>query len=148
MGSRGRRSAAELTVFPGGKVGPKPSAPDFLTSDEAEVWDRVVALEPDDFFKTEAVRQILADYCRHVVTANKLSATIAAAMGDDKAKDRPSLRDLDLYLKMRDRETRAISDKATKLRLTNQSRYRADDASLNGGKPKGPSKPWDDPLDD
>jgi hypothetical protein len=149
MGARGRKSAAELTVFPGGKAGPKPAAPDYLTSEEAEVWVRTVAGEPDDFFATDAVRQILADYCRHVVTANRLSATIAAAMGDKKGKEPTSLRDLDLYLKMRDRETRAIGDKATKLRLTNQARYRADDAGLNGGRsaPR-PSKPWNDPLDE
>lgn len=152
MGSRGRKSGAELAVIAGGKgaVGKsRLDPPAELTEEEAEIWTAVVGSEAPGWFDGVAVQQILADYCRHTVAANLLSATISAAMKKGgKPDERVSLRDLQLYLRMRDLETRAIGDKATKLRLTNQSRYRPKDAGLNGGQPSRPSKPWDDPLED
>jgi hypothetical protein len=51
---------------------------------------------------------------------------------------------LDRLTKMRDRETKAAADKATKLRLTNQSRYTpqaAGTASKNNGAAN--LKPWE-----
>jgi hypothetical protein len=43
---------------------------------------------------------------------------------------------------MRDRETKAIADKATKLRLTNQSRYTPDRASTAAKNNLKADKPW------
>jgi hypothetical protein len=149
MGQRGRKSKAELTVLPGGRIASRLDPPASLTEEEAEVWVAAVASEPDGFFNGTAVQQILADYCRHTVAANLLSETISKAMKKGgKAEEKVSLRDLQLYLRMRDLETRAIGDKATKLRLTNQSRYRPKEAGSLGGKQPKVFNPWDDPLDD
>ena len=50
--------------------------------------------------------------------------------------------DYDKLLKMRDRETKAIGDKATKLRLTNQSRYTPQAAATAVKNEIGARKPW------
>src|SRR5688572_446653 len=117
----GRKSAAALSVVVGSIDG-RPQAPTDLTKDQREVWERTVANEAADTFRTTALQQLLKEYCRHVASAKKLASMIEAmekleVMSDD------NLDDYDKLLRMRDRETKALADKATKLRLTNQSRY-------------------------
>src|SRR3546814_3951705 len=58
----------------------------------------------------------------HAASALKLARMIEA-MERLPAMSAVDLEGYDRLLKMRDRETKAIGDKATKLRLTNQSRY-------------------------
>jgi hypothetical protein len=83
---------------------------------------------------------MLKDYCRHVVAAERLGLVIESHM--QTAETDVSLKDLDRLLKMRDRETKAIADKATKLRLTNQSRYTPDRASTAAKNNLKADKPW------
>ena len=49
--------------------------------------------------------------------------SVIANAGEDWAQDDKSVAQRDKLLRMRDRETKAVADLATKLRLTNQSRY-------------------------
>jgi hypothetical protein len=139
MGERGRKSTASLSVIGGGAVGRRPDPPEDLTELEAAVWVTTVVHEPADFFGTSALQQLLKDYCRHVVAAERLSTVIEKHMSVEDSD--VSLRDLDLYLRMRDRETRAVADSATKLRLTNQSRY-TPKAAGTAGRHNSKSKPW------
>lgn len=139
MAARGRKSAASLSVI-SGSIDMRPDAPDDLTEDEECIWRDTVAHEAADVFGTSALQQLLRDYCRHVVAAKRLSDMIEAAMSSGDAQ--VELKDLDTLLRMRDRETKAVADKATKLRLTNQSRYTpkaAATAAKNAGQAK---KPW------
>jgi hypothetical protein len=141
MAARGRKSAASLSVIHG-SVDQRPDAPAELTADEVAVWDRTVAHEAADVFGTAALQQMLKDYCRHVVAAERLGLVIEGHMSAPGGEDGISLKELDCLLKMRDRETKAIADKATKLRLTNQSRYTpkaAATAAKNAGQAR---KPW------
>ena len=134
----GRRSAASLSVVAGTIAG-RPKAPPDLTEFQAEVWDRTVANEPADQFKTAALQQLLKEYCRHVETADRLSKQV------DRATDVGSnleLSEIDTLLRMRDRETKALADKATKLRLTNQSRYTPQAAGTAAKKAATERKPW------
>ena len=134
----GRKSAAELSVVVGSIDG-RPQPPSELTKDQREVWDRTVANEGADTFKTAALQQLLKEYCRHVVTATKLAGMIEAM----EAVQVNDLGDYDRLLKMRDRETKALADKATKLRLTNQSRYTPQAAATAAKKGAGiERKPW------
>lgn len=142
MGERGRKSTASLTVIPG-SLDRRPSPPEELSADEAVVWERTVAGEAADVFGTPALQQMLLDYCRHVISAEKLGVVIARHLdAPPNAEDSISMRDLDRLMKMRDRETRAISDKATKLRLTNQSRYTPGAAGTAAKNAAGEKKPW------
>ncbi len=134
----GRKSAAALSVVVGSIDG-RPSAPADLTKDQCLVWDRTVANEGADTFKTAALQQLLREYCRHVVSARKLAGMIEAM----EAVNVNDLDDYDKLLRMRDRETKALADKATKLRLTNQSRYTPQAAATAAKRGAGTDmKPW------
>jgi hypothetical protein len=138
-----RKSAASLSVI-AGSIDRRPEAPAELTAAEAEVWERTVAHEAADVFGTAALQQMLKDYCRHVVAAERLGKVIEGHMAGEPAEgdEAISLKELDCLLKMRDRETKAIADKATKLRLTNQSRYTPKAAATAAKREGQAAKPW------
>jgi hypothetical protein len=138
MGQRGRTSGAALSVVAGTDIDGRPKPPSDLTEFQREVWERTVANEAADVFRTAALQQLLKEYCRHVETADRLSKQV------DRATDvgsNLSYQDIDCLLRMRDRETKALADKATKLRLTNQSRY-TPGAAGTAAKKASESKPW------
>jgi hypothetical protein len=139
MRQRGRRSAASLSVV-AGSIDGRPRPPECLNEKQAEVWERTVANEAADTFKTAALQQLLVEYCRHVVTASNLSRMIEA-VESQQVMSADDLSDYDGLLRMRDRETKAIASKATKLRLTNQSRY-TPGAAGTASKAATERKPW------
>jgi hypothetical protein len=133
----GRKSAAALSVVVANIDG-RPRAPDDLTEFQQQVWERTVANEAAEVFKTAALQQLLREYCRHVETADRLSKQVDMAVGEGSNH---SLQELDTLLRMRDRETKALADKATKLRLTNQARY-TPQAAATAAKKASERKPW------
>jgi hypothetical protein len=133
-----RKSAAALSVV-AGSIDGRPRAPDELTEFQQSVWNRTVANEAADTFKTAALQQLLRDYCRHVETAERLSVQIDRATADGSNM---SIDELTKLVRLRDCETKASADKATKLRLTNQSRY-TPQAAATASKHVTASKPWD-----
>lgn len=137
MRQRGRKSTAQLSVI-AGTIDGRPKPPSSLSKEQAEVWDRVVGSEVQDFFKTAALKELLAAYCRHVVRAMWLETEIAAAMGPGSELD---LEDVDRLMKMAERETRATLSIATKLRLTNQARY-TPQAAATKARNAGERKVW------
>jgi hypothetical protein len=140
MQQRGRRSTASLSVV-AGRIDGRPNAPATLSKAQLEVWDQTVAGEAAAMFRTPATQQLLMGYCRHVESANML-----AKMVDDFLPEwMIESSGLDRYnrlLMMRDRETRAVSAVATKLRITNQSRYDEKTAST-AAKASAERKPWE-----
>lgn len=122
MQQRGRKSAEKLSVV-AGTIDGRPKPPSELTDEQQEIWNRVVASEAADFFRTAAVQQGLARYCVHMAEVAWIDGQIADAK---KPRSDCTLEDVDRLMKMRARETGAAVQLATKLRLTNQSRYRAD----------------------
>lgn len=125
MQQRGRKSAASLSVV-AGTIDGRPKPPPDLNKEQSEIWNRVVASEAADLFKTAAVQRLLCDFCRHSSAVEILTAVCDQALLDPP----PKLSDLDRLLKMRERETRAAMSIATKLRLTNQSRYQPSTAAV------------------
>jgi hypothetical protein len=142
-GKRGRASAASLeNVVIEGAFGKRPESPEDLTNEEAEIWRDTVSSEPAEFFSTAALRAMLKDYCRHRAASEKISEVIGIFQVD-WLKNAEGAKRYHGLLKMRDLETRAAADKATKLRLTNQSRYTPQAASTaSKGAAKG-FKPWE-----
>jgi hypothetical protein len=139
MGQRGRTSGAALSVVAGTAIDGRPPAPSDLTEFQRQVWDRTVANEAADTFKTAALQQLLKDYCRHVETAHRLSVEIDKATSGGMDVDIDHLTKL---VRLRDCETKASADKATKLRLTNQSRYTPQAAGTAAKKAVSETKPW------
>jgi hypothetical protein len=139
MGQRGRTSGASLSVVAGTAIDGRPAAPGDLTEFQREVWERTVANEAADVFRTAALQQLLKEYCRHVESAHRVTALIALVEKPGAAVD---LDEYEKLLRMRDRETKALADKATKLRLTNQSRYTPQAAATAAKKGATERKPW------
>lgn len=141
MATRGRKSAASLSVVVGSIDG-RPQPPADLTKFQSELWQRTVAGEPLDQFRTATLQQLLKEYVRHCETAHILAEEIKAT-NPAWLRDEDGLKRYDKLLLMRDRETKAIGDKATKLRLTNQSRYTPQAAATAAKNAAGPRKPWE-----
>lgn len=119
MRQRGRKSASEVTtvetVSDMRRV-ERLLPPYGIGDEEAEVWIRIVEDQPADAY-TGKDADVLAAYCRHVVRGNRIMQMI------DQVERGESL-DTDEYdklLKMHERESRAMSSLATRLRITKQA---------------------------
>lgn len=136
MGTRGRKSSAELTVIAGNGVETvrRPEPPGELRDEHADEWTAIVSRMPADWFPRET-HGLLTQYCRHVVAARRIAQLIART----EASEEFDLGEYGELLKLQEREGRAISSLATRMRLTQQTTY---DKSKK--KPQGPGKrPWD-----
>ena len=127
MGTRGRKSAAELGVIHGIRERPEP--PDELTPEQVEEWRAVVARMPVDWFRRE-IHPLLCAYCRHICNARHIAGLIEAAHDLDIG-DRKALMRLNRLLGMQERQSNALMGLATRMRLTNQSRYTASSAATH-----------------
>lgn len=148
MRQRGRKSAAAeevgLTVIDGAFAGtPRPDPPKELAEAAAVIWRQVIRDEPAGFFSTTVTQGLLTDYCTRRVSVEIVNAEIAK-FKPEWLKEDDGLRRYHLLLRMRDMEMGAATMLATKLRLTNQSRYHRHTAGSEGAKakPRGPM-PWE-----
>lgn len=134
MGTRGRKSAASLEVAAVGAVEAvqRPDAPYDLTDEQSEEWWAVVNRLPADWFPRET-HALLAQYCRHVIAARRVSQLVAAC----EAEADLDLARYDALLRMQEREGRALSSLATRLRITQQATV-----SPKARKPGMVRKPW------
>jgi len=136
MGQRGPKNRLELSVVPSSVIGAikRPDPPAHLTDAQADVWISVVDCLPADWFPTD-VHGTLEQYCRHVVAARK----VAQLVEQFEASDDLQIEEYDRLLKMQEREGRALSSLATRLRITPQARHHA---RKDAGKGKV-KKPWE-----
>ena len=118
---RGRKSAAALAIVPAFARDQRPEPPAELTAEQAQTWQDIVASMPSDWFRA-GTHVLLSQFCRHVATSRILADQINAFQLEWlELKD--GMRRYDRLLAMHDRESKAMSSLATKLRLTQQSRY-------------------------
>lgn len=116
-----RKSAAALAVAP--PVVPvttsRLEAPAHLSEAERAVWIEVVNDQPATAFRATH-SPLLELYCRHIVQARVLADELAqfdrAWLADDEG-----LKRYDRLLAMNEREGRAASSLATRLRITRQA---------------------------
>lgn len=137
MGQRGPKSVAEVATVasPSFEKVSRPDAPYDLTDEESEEWWAVVNRLPADWFPRETHGH-LAQYCRHVVAARRVAQLINDTL--NASADGVDVDTLDKLYKMQERESRAISSLATRMRLTQQATY---DKSKK--KPTMARKPWE-----
>jgi hypothetical protein len=136
MAKRGRVSAASMEVATIGKVETlqRPDAPYDLTDEQSTEWWAVVNRMPADWFPRET-HGMLADYCRHVVKSRR----IAQLVDDAESQDAIDVDRLDKLYKMAERESRAASSLATRMRISQQATVRAEQAR----KPAQVERPWE-----
>jgi hypothetical protein len=118
MAQRGRKSAASLQVITseGLAVITRPEPPEELTDEQAHEWRCIVNRLPAEWFPTET-HGLLSQYCRHVVAARRVAQLVEAM----EAKEEFDIEDYDRLLKMQEREGRAMSSLATRMRISQQS---------------------------
>jgi hypothetical protein len=124
MGNRGRKSAASLSILAplGAGASRRPDPPQDLTEEQAGEWKAVVNRMPADWFPRET-HGVLAHYCRHVVTARYIGELIAAMESGSDGSTGLDLEKYERLLRLQEKEGRAISSLATRMRLTQHSRY-------------------------
>jgi hypothetical protein len=148
MAQRGRKSTASLAVA--GLVTPVTSAkrlapPVHVSDAERSVWLEVVNDQPADSFSATHA-PLLELYCRHVSNARVLADEL---LNFDRAwlADDEGLKRYDRLLAMAERESRAASSLATRLRITRQA---VEHPTTVGRSLKNQSKvrkPWELALD-
>lgn len=155
MIQRGRKSAARLatvTTLPG----QRPAAPKSLTPGEAKVWKATVATKPANWFTADS-HPLLIGYCRAVVMADQLSVelvTVAVMLTAAGAStEEGALKAFAIafgmrkeLLKQRNAEVDKITSLARSMRLTQQSRLKAETANTAHRDANGSNvtalKPW------
>ena len=116
-----------------------------LTEDEAAIWREVVVTKPADWFMRDS-QPLLAAYCQAVVMHRDLAGLWHLAIASSKSADvaerlsgMASLKDLNGMVAKSANLAAAL---ATKLRLTQQSRY-TPQAANTASKKSGPLRPWE-----
>lgn len=139
MKQHGRKSRAQLAVV--APIGPSRAAPPAdLTKEQADVWRSVVGALPADWFKPEQY-DILAEYCRHVIRARQLDRRIEALFAEDWSDD---IKPVERVMKMAATETTAINNLARAMRLTQQSRLKAETAHTRSTADAAGKRPWEE----
>lgn len=127
-------TATNLTAVPSVHLLP----PESLTPEQATVWRETVECRSAEYFGPDAV-PMLEEYCRVVIMCRLLALQIEAVIAGSSGDETAGL--LKSYLDMRDKESRRMSSLATRLRLTNQSRYTPQAANTAAKKGAG-GKVW------
>lgn len=120
-----------LKLEPAGRLEP----PSGLTKDEAVLWRNVVDSKPAEWFQADSA-PLLTEYVRAVATCDQLAKRVKEALkyGNEQV--------LGKVLDMRDKEAKRAAQLATKLRLTQQSRYTPQAAATADRKASG-KRPWE-----
>lgn len=143
MLQRGRKSSAALAVIDRNgaleSIGRVPPPAD-LTHEQRLVWMRTVNAKPAEWFDDSHL-PLLAQYCRHVATADMLTAQINTFQAEWLMRD-DGVQRLKRLCSIRATETQWIATLARHMRLTHQSQYRADKAAVVSATSKGGRKPW------
>lgn len=134
--TRGRVSGAAIEIAQLAQIDriQRPDAPYDLSDEEAEEWRAVVGRMPADWFPRET-HAMLTQYCRHVVRSRRVSQMIIA-LEDEITKEAKkgenkivallkATKSMDRLLKMQEREGRALSGLATRMRISQQASYDA-----------------------
>lgn len=141
---RGRKSAAALSVVSVSAAQRLP-APVHLSDAERGVWMEVVNDQPSDAF-TPTHGPLLEAYCRHIVRGRVLADEIDAF---DRAwlADEDGLKRYDRLLGMAEREARAASSLATRLRITRQATADPKTVGRAQSRVGRAAKPWEIPVE-
>lgn len=120
MEGRGRKSTAALSVVRASPVEAyqRPQPPADLTDEQADEWVAIINRLPADWINRET-EPLLAQYCRHIAASRRVAALVQQAEADKDC----DLRDYDRLLKMQEREGRAMTSLATKMRISQQATY-------------------------
>lgn len=138
MQQRGRKSISSLEV-----ITPLPTRmlepPSDLNAEEASVWARTAATKPLDWWDAGSA-PLLAQFSRAKVQSDKIAALMNASMAI-LSTDPEELGRYDKLQKVQNRLSSELANLATKMRLTQQSRYNAKSGDTASRRASG-ARPW------
>lgn len=114
--------------------------PSDISEAEMAVWRSVVATKPAGWF-TKDVAPLLKAYCRGAVSADLIAEQVNAFDPTWLATDE-GLKRYERLTKMARDQALSLANLATKMRLTQQSRY-TPQAAATASKAAASSKPWE-----
>jgi hypothetical protein len=136
----GRKSFSALQIVPEPLVRTL-AAPDDLTDGEKSFWRTIVESKPSDWF-TADTGPLLAQYVRHATSANSIAVQLRE-FDPGWLKTDEGLKRYETLTRIADKESRALSTIATKLRLTPQSKITSPGAAATKIA-KAPTRPiWE-----
>jgi hypothetical protein len=148
MNKPGRPSSASLAIVPNHgpaelEVHQRPAPPPELSDEEATEWDIITATRQATWFGPETF-PLLAQYCRHIVRSRRIAQLIhdlEAPPAPKKGEEAPAfdVATYNAYLRMQERESRALAMLATKMRLSQQTCIDREAKKKGVGK-----RPWQD----
>lgn len=146
MGIRGKKSQSEIATL--AKVVPvvfqqRLEPPLHINDAMRQVWIETVNDQPADAFTAVHI-PILEMYCGHVVKSRLLNQEIEN-FDLDWLRDDDGLKRYDRLTGMAERESRAASSLATRLRITRQSTIHPVTAGRSNARQTKSSKPWQRP---
>ena len=111
----------------------RPEPPNELTSKQKDIWREITATKPPDWFEADT-RPILKEYCRAIEFADKIARELDLMEG--------SVVDAKPLYELQEKNAKLLTQLATRMRLTPQSRY-TPKAAATANKKSGPAnKPW------
>lgn len=138
MGTRGRVSANALATPKAITVVNRPDAPLDLTPEEGDVWVAMVSAMPADWFPSETW-PLLTQWCRHTVTARRVSQMIDRA----SSRDEVVVAEMKDLLAMQAKETAALKALGASMRLSQQASYSARGAGGEKSRRSTMKRPWE-----
>jgi hypothetical protein len=119
MAQRGQKSAQALAALAQNVIEvPRYEPPVDMPDEQQAIWTRIINRQPAEWF-TDANIDLLENYIRHLAGATRINILISKT----ERKKSFDVDEYDKLLKMRERETRAASSLATRMRLTQQAQY-------------------------
>lgn len=141
MGTRGRKSSAELAIIGprGVETRRRVEPPADLSTEQAEIWRAIVNAHEAAWFGPGSA-PVLAALCRHVVAGRRVAGWIATLEAAETGLDEERWFKL---LARQEAESKVVAALATRLRLTPQSRYTPHGAAAAGRKAHDGPRPWE-----
>lgn len=140
MGTRGRPSAASLSVAVTNMPGQRPEPREKLSKAAADEWRAIVGRMPPNWFGPETFG-LLESYCAHVVRSRKIEAVLAE-VDPPSPSDIDGLRAYDRLTAIAEREGRAAASLANRMRLSQQARSDRDKAATMVKHETNGTRPW------
>lgn len=132
-----RKSLAAVATLPV-KRDLRPEPPEHLTPAQADLWRTITEAKSADWFAVEAL-PLLEAYVRAIEQHRRISDAVDAFSGD--LSDPDMIKALNKLHAMQERQANLIQSLATKMRLTQQSRWQPSTAAVKS-EAKG-SRPWE-----
>jgi hypothetical protein len=136
MKGPGRESAASLSVAPVTGLPERPEPLPHLTEEEAAEWRAIVSTKPADWFMRDS-QPVLAAYCQAIC----MNRDLVEMWNNEKGKLESAILLKDLISSVT-KTSNLVAQLATKLRLTQQSRYTAQSAAT-ANKRAANARPWE-----